>query len=265
MTVSVMYYNYTRYMKQLTLHINQYTSVCPMEVTVTFEGWMFLCLITFRTFLFSPHSHQNITSQAVTSLIPRDWNQHNTSQAVTSLTPRDWNQHITSQAVTSLIPRDWNQHITSQAVTSLIPRDWNQHITSQAVTSLIPCTWYEPRGERKTVLELLLKEENNNFTHNVLQCSWIVVVFWCRYVIKTYNVLLHLFYKHITCEYINSLNHTAYLILPGVLPWCLSRAVTNLHIEAELLCSQHSNRKPLWPYCLNQAIKILNSSYTSKW
>ena len=205
MTVSVMYYNYTRYMKQLTLHINQYTSVCPMEVTVTFEGWMFLCLITFRTFLFSPHSHQNITSQAVTSLIPRDWNQHNTSQAVTSLTPRDWNQHI----------------------------------TSQAVTSLIPCTWYEPRGERKTVLELLLKEENNNFTHNVLQCSWIVVVVWCRYVIKTYNVLLHLFYKHITCEYINSLNHTAYLILPGVLPWCLSRAVTNLHIEAELLCSQH--------------------------
>ena len=231
MTVSVMYYNYTRYMKQLTLHINQYTSVCPMEVTVTFEGWMFLCLITFRTFLFSPHSHQNITSQAVTSLIPRDWNQHKTSQAVTSLTPRDWNQHI----------------------------------TSQAVTSLIPCTWYEPRGERKTVLELLLKEENNNFTHNVLQCSWIVVVFWCRYVIKTYNVLLHLFYKHITCEYINSLNHTAYLILPGVLPWCLSRAVTNLHIEAELLCSQHSNRKPLWPDCLNQAIKILNSSYTSKW
>ena len=162
-------------MKQLTLHINQYTSVCPMEVTVTFEGWMFLCLITFRTFLFSPHSHQNITSQAVTSLIPRDWNQHNTSQAVTSLTPRDWNQHI----------------------------------TSQAVTSLIPCTWYEPRGERKTVLELLLKEENNNFTHNVLHCSWIVVVFWCRYVIKTYNVLLHLFYKHITCEYINSLTHTA--------------------------------------------------------
>ena len=231
MTVSVMYYNYTCYMKQLTLHINQYTSVCPMEVTVTFEGWMFLCLITFGTFLFSPHSHQNITSQAVTSLIPRDWNQHKTSQAVTSLTPRDWNQHI----------------------------------TSQAVTSLIPCTWYEPRGERKTVLELLLKEENNNFTHNVLQCSWIVVVFWCRYVIKTYNVLLHLFYKHITCEYINSLNHTAYLILPGVLPWCLSRAVTNLHIEAELLCSQHSNRKPLWPDCLNQAIKILNSSYTSKW
>ena len=61
----------------------------------------------------------------------------------------------------------------------------------------------------------------------------------CSYVIKTYNVLLHLFYKHITCKYINSLNHTASLILPGVLPQCLSRAVTNLHIEAELLCSQH--------------------------
>lgn len=66
-----------------------------------------------------------------------------------------------------------------------------------------------------------------------------IVVFWCRYVIKTYNVLLHLFYKHITCEYINSLNHTASLILSEATSWCLSRAVTNLHIEAELLYSQH--------------------------
>ena len=67
----------------------------------------------------------------------------------------------------------------------------------------------------------------------------IFVVFWCRYVIKTCNVLLHLYYKHITCEYINSLNHTPSLILSGVIYWCHSRAVTNLHIEAELLCSQH--------------------------
>jgi len=35
------------------------------------------------------------------------------------------------------------------------------------------------------------------------------VVVCCSYVIKTYNILLHLFYKHITCEYINSLTHTA--------------------------------------------------------
>ena len=70
-------------------------------------------------------------------------------------------------------------------------------------------------------------------------CCHSSVVFWCRYVIKTYNVLLHLFYKHITCEYINSLNHTASLILSEATSWCLSRAVTNLHIEAKLLCSQH--------------------------
>ena len=69
----------------------------------------------------------------------------------------------------------------------------------------------------------------------------ISVVFWFRYVIKTCNVLLHLFYKHITCEYINSLNHTVSLILSEATSWCLSRAVTNLHIEAELLCSQHYN------------------------
>ena len=86
----------------------------------------------------------------------------------------------------------------------------------------------------------------HKYTVNPFYCCFTIfiivaiVVFWCRCVIKTYNVLLHLFYKHIICRYINSLNHTASLILPGVLHWCLSKAVTNLHIEAELLYS-HCN------------------------
>ena len=56
------------------------------------------------------------------------------------------------------------------------------------------------------------------------------VVVCCSYVIKTYNILLHLFYKNITCEYTNSLTHTASLVLSGAIYWCLSRTVTNLHI-----------------------------------